>query len=549
MVIHRSDPLGDPNMRFPNYVSISRHGVFYVRLVTPKAVRASNPQLPKEIRKSLHTRCPREAVVRSRAMALDWRILITEVSKAMSNKKDNYDSKLLLHPHANGSYSLQVQPGDTVAEVREFIQMLRELGTIPANATVIDEMAYENPTDKEFREAKLAVMDLKPNGPWLSEVIEAFAKEKLQEKQWDENTWTQTYRPLLRDFREIISNQKRTIVDKDGTQKTIWDIPSKKIEEEEIEKYCDSMWRFPMNYGSMKNVGDAKQALNAGLPPQSKANASKKIRMVKTFLIWAYKKKKLEQELDELLPVEKKDKKRDKSKEGFQPWTLPELKKIFERDTYPVDIGWKYWTPILALFTGARANEIAQLQVADFMTTASGIPCISITDLEDEEDDEGPIDPDESETPIKTVKNASSRRWVPIHPKLLELGLLSFVEGMKAKGEVRLFPELPYVRESRYGRKPSRYFSETTKKLGIYKKHKKVFHSFRSTLNGILMKNGMPQELREYVLGHTNDSTNVASYGKRLEDRPYELMLQWLSGVQFELNFVKWEEKYELPQL
>jgi len=534
-------------MNFPNYVSLSRHGIFYARLVTPKAVRALNPQLPKEIRKSLHTRCPREAVVRSRAMALDFRILITEVSKAMSSKNDNYNSKLILHPHINGSYSLQVEPSDTAEMVREYIKMLKELGTLPSDATVIDEMAHEAPTAKEFREAKLAVMDLKPNGPWLSEVVEAFAAEKLQEKQWDENTWTRTYKPLLRDFREIISTQKRTITNKDGSTKSIWDIQSMAIDEIHIETYCKAMWVFPKNYGSMKNIGDAKQALNAGLPPQSRANAFKKIRMLKTFLMWAYKKKKLSQELDELLPVERLDKKRDKRNDGYQPWTLPELKKIFERGTYPTE-DWKYWPPIIALFTGARVNEIAQLQVADFIKTDSGIQCIVITDLEDGPDDDEPIDVDASERPIKTVKNASSRRWVPVHPKLIEIGLLDFVEDLREKGELRLFPTLPYVEESRYGRKVSRYFAETTKKLGIYKKHKKVFHSFRSALNGMMMKIGMPQELREYVEGHTNDSTNVASYGKQLEDRPYPLMLEWLSKVQYDLKIEKWQKKLEFPQ-
>lgn len=534
-------------MRYPSYLSVSRHGVFYVRLVTPKAVRAINPQLPKEIRKSLQTRCPREAVVRSRAMALDFRILISEVSKAMGNNNDNYDSKLIVDRHLNGSYSLRIEPSDTVEKVREYIKMLKELGTIPPDATALDIAGHEQVTEAEFRETKLKVMDIRPGGAWLSDVIEAFANEKLQEKQWEMNTWTRTYQPLLRDFREIISSQQRTVTDKDGVSSQIWDIQSMIIDETHIETYCKAMWVFPKNYGSIKGIGNAKQALKAGLPPQSRANAFKKIRMLKTFLMWAYKKKKLSQELDELLPIEKLDKKRDTRKDGYQPWTPDELKIIFERDTYPIE-GWKYWTPIIGLFTGARVNEIAQLRISDFIKTENGIDCIAITDLEDEPDDDEPIDADASEKPVKTVKNASSRRWVPVHPRLKEIGLLSFVADLKGKGEVRLFPDLPYVEESRYGRKVSRYFGESTKRLEIYVKHKKVFHSFRSTLNGALMKVGTPQELREYILGHMNDSTNVASYGKQLEDRPYTEMLGFLSKVQFDVQIRKWEKKWELPE-
>ncbi len=122
------------------------------------------------------------------------------------------------------------------------------------------------------------------------------------------------------------------------------------------------------------------------------------------------------------------------------------------------------------------------------------------------------------------------------------------MEAAKAKNQVQLFPDLPYVKESGYGRKVSRYFAESTKKLGIWARRKKVFHSFRSTLNGRLMKLGMSQELREVIFGHTNDSTNVQNYGKQLEDRPYDLLLDWLTKVDFGLMHKAWVENVELPE-
>ena len=333
-------------MSLPSYVSKSRHGIYYLRVVTPKAIQLAFPKIPKEIRKSLNTRSPREAVVRSRSMALDWQTIISKIAKTMSND-DKYDAKLIVDVLPGGRVQYKFEEGDTAERTQEYIRMLREIGVIPPNATTMDEIGHSHPTQAEFREAKLAVKDLKPGGPWLSEIIDAIAIEKLQEKQWSENTWTQTYRPILRDFREIVSSEKRTFTDKTGVYQTIWDIRSHELEEEHIEIFCEAMWKFPKNYGSIKNVGDAKQALNAGLPPQDRSNAFKKIRMVKTFLRWAYKKKKLSQELDELLPVEKVDKKRDKSKEGYQPWTDHELKLIFERPTYPMTTDWKFWTPLL----------------------------------------------------------------------------------------------------------------------------------------------------------------------------------------------------------
>ena len=533
-------------MRFPSYISRSRHGVYYLRVVTPKAVQQANPKFPKELRKSLNTRCPREAAVRSRHMALDWQILIAEITNTMS-KDEKYNSKMVVHVHPDGGISYRSEETDTAERSKEHIRMLRELGVIPANSGVMGEMGHDNPTAKEYRETKLDYIDIKVGGSWLSEIIEAFAEEKFQTNQWNVNTWEQTYKPLLRDFREIVSAAKRTVTDKDGVEKTFWDISSKQLAEEHIQIYCAAMFKFPKNYGSIKNVGDAKQALNSGLPPQDRSNAFKKIRMIKTFLLWAYKKRKLSQQLDELLMTEKLDKKRDRSKEGYQPWTPNELKLIFERTTYSTDTAWKFWTPILGLYTGARANELAQLLVSDVIT-ANNIPCISITDL-DEDDDDAPISVETTETHRKSVKTAASRRWVPIHPKLIELGFLRFIDSLKEQGETRLFPDLPYVIESGYGRKVSRFFAESTKKLGIWVSRKKVFHSFRSTLNGRLMSEGMPQELREFVLGHTNESMNVQKYGKQLSDRPYDVLLSWMTKVDFGLEHQKWEPAIAVPEL
>ena len=82
-------------MSLPSYVSKSRHGIYYLRVVTPKAIQLAFPKIPKEIRKSLNTRSPREAVVRSRSMALDWQTIISKIANAMNND-DKYDAKLIV---------------------------------------------------------------------------------------------------------------------------------------------------------------------------------------------------------------------------------------------------------------------------------------------------------------------------------------------------------------------------------------------------------------------------------------------------------------------
>lgn len=44
----------------------------------------------------------------------------------------------------------------------------------------------------------------------------------------------------------------------------------------------------------------------------------------------------------------------------------------------------------------------------------------------------------------KSLKNINSQRQMPIHPELIKLGFLKYVEALKANGQERLFPELKH---------------------------------------------------------------------------------------------------------
>lgn len=90
-----------------------------------------------------------------------------------------------------------------------------------------------------------------------------------------------------------------------------------------------------------------------------------------------------------------------------------------------------YWLPLIGLFTGARVNEICQLnpQVDIYIDLESNSWCFNI-----DKNTEG--DP----RIIKSVKSADSRK-IPIHNKLIELGFLAYVERLKSSGAKLLFPE------------------------------------------------------------------------------------------------------------
>lgn len=156
------------------------------------------------------------------------------------------------------------------------------------------------------------------------------------------------------------------------------------------------------------------------------------------------------------------------------------------------------WLPLLALFTGARLEELAQLRVVD-VQRVEGVDVLDLMTIDDD--------------PIASTKRKtkSSRRLVPIHQKLIELGLLSYCAAMKRNGETRLFPAVTSASSeksagfSKWWRRYSRAYSEIS---GA----EFVFHSFRHLFTDKLLEVTEDERLRLRVTGHANASMN-AKYG------------------------------------
>ncbi|QXH45372.1 site-specific integrase [Pseudomonas xanthosomatis] len=171
---------------------------------------------------------------------------------------------------------------------------------------------------------------------------------------------------------------------------------------------------------------------------------------------------------------------------------------------------WRYWLPLLGRTTGARLEELCQLRV-DNLIEQHGIHCIRIDDNHEDQN----------------LKNASSRRILPIHPVLLDLGFLQHVESVKSTGAVRLFPELEAVR-GKLGHAPSKWFGRYKTKLGITDT-RKTFHSFRHTLIDDLRDAGVQDSLIKRMVGHEDSSVTFGIYGSRT---PIRAMQEALAHIK-----------------
>ena len=118
-----------------------------------------------------------------------------------------------------------------------------------------------------------------------------------------------------------------------------------------------------------------------------------------------------------------------------QPWEPEELSLLFGSPIYL--LGERpaagkgeaaYWLPLLALFSGARLNELAPMRAEDIKhDTASDVHFMTVI---------------EDDVAGRSVKTETSLRAVPIHPELKRIGFLKFVDHRRQTDgpQARLFP-------------------------------------------------------------------------------------------------------------
>lgn len=187
-----------------------------------------------------------------------------------------------------------------------------------------------------------------------------------------------------------------------------------------------------------------------------------------------------------------------RASEERHAFTDDDLIKIFHHDDYlraTPKVSYKYWAPLIALFTGARLNEIAQLHLDDFLE----LDDVAVININDQ--GEG-----------KRLKTKAGKRTIPIHSELVRLGLLRYVSELRTANETRMFPELKLRRDG-YGQTISKWFQRYRRQCGMCDDGK-VFHSFRHTVIDRLKQADVPKEKIAALVGHEDNSVTFGRYGK-----------------------------------
>lgn len=154
-----------------------------------------------------------------------------------------------------------------------------------------------------------------------------------------------------------------------------------------------------------------------------------------------------------------------------------------------------YWVPLLGLYTGARITELCQLLTTDVSVESGGLVIEIKADA-----DEG-----------QRTKTESSHRAIPVHSELIRLGFADYWQAVSSGGPRRLFPALRTTGANGAGGQFGSWFSVFKTERGFGPK--KVFHSFRHTLQYELGFAGVSPTIVDSLSGHAGQGEGRISYG------------------------------------
>lgn len=151
----------------------------------------------------------------------------------------------------------------------------------------------------------------------------------------------------------------------------------------------------------------------------------------------------------------------------------------------------KFWLPLLALFHGARLEEFADLRRKDVIhdMDAGGTWAF---DLNEE---------------ARRLKTDNAIRVVPMHPEIIRLGFLQYVEKTAPSPDGPLFPDLePQGKDKKRGPRFTRDFRYYREAVGVYREGVGM-HAFRHTAITRLtdaINNFQQKRHRDYMMGHAS---------------------------------------------
>lgn len=336
-------------------------------------------------------------------------------------------------------------------------------------------------------------------------------------------------RSLFELFKEYEKEQKGSVADRTLeamkakciiVSELLDEMPASQVTRKDVISIRDLLARLPKNknkyavFNSLTSLEaiEKNESFEKPYACISPTTVSEYLEKISSIFIWAMRYNYLTYNPFDSIKVAK-----SKSKEVDErsPYSKEQLITLFSTPIFTQNKmlhSYQYWALLIALYSGARQNEIAQLFVGN-IRKIDGVWCFFFEVVND----------------TQNFKNEASVRITPIHKRLIELGFLEFVSTCKD----RLFETgLPNYGERGYAKELSRWFNESYKtKLGFKAGEKKDFHSYRHTVIDFYKQHtNLEERFVQAIVGHKNGAITFDRYGSEFSPsvlKPLVDMIDW----------------------
>lgn len=290
-------------------------------------------------------------------------------------------------------------------------------------------------------------------------------------------------------------------------------LPVHAIDDDVVQRVRTMLAQLPSNrtklYPKLTITAAIDRARSEGRPTLSSPTQAHYLDVFRDMLKVAVRKKYLSSNPAEGVRPLKKD--GVPASEKRRPWTDQQVCDFFTGNFYrscapgaaepysKPDRDWRFWLPLVMLFSGARPNEICQLAAGDVRQTEAGVWFFSVSN-----EGEG-----------NSLKTHASRRRVPIHPELIRIGFLAFAEARRKGGNgSRLFPGLKTNKYGNFAWYPTKRFNEVFLPAEISLDTRQSLYSLRHNVRDALRRAKAPAETLLAVTGWSPTGKAVSdNYG------------------------------------
>lgn len=447
-------------------------------------------------------------------------LITNEIIRTMSSHRPknavDFTVKRTVKPDGTVTEEITVTPEDTKACIESGLTPEQSLTYFRELAKLNQELHQSNTTSNQILHtsqnvpALVSAIPTKTNDHHLSKMIDLYY-EDLKLVKHGEN-WKPTAKHIT-SFRRLIE--------------IVGDKPVSNITRDDAKMVMKKLKELPANTAKYRGM-TVDEIIAANTDPEkfSEKTINDQLELYSRLFKWIKTEfKDLPDDPFDNIRVQANSKQRNNQRRFS--FIKEDLVKIFSTSLYTsgdYDQPYKFWTPLIALYSGARNAEIAALYKND-VRQVEGTWILDFN--------ENSVD--------KRLKSKNSFRKTPIHPHLIELGFLDFVDSCNNNG--RLFEELSnWTEREGYSRPIGDWFNrDYLQHLGIYIKRKKVFYSFRHTLTSTLERAGVSNPMIEQICGRDADDKSIGQE-YYTDDTESSRLLSELSKVDFrqELQNVVW---------